>query len=94
MAYFVITYDVRARPGHSYEPLYEWLNNSEAAHLQNSVWLLDIALTAIQVREAMKPHMHNDDTWCVLEIFHNSMWGTWRARETGVDWLKARMAQQ
>lgn len=94
MSLFVITYDVRTRPGHDYQPLYDQLANWDAAHLQNSVWLADLNGTAIQVRESLKPYMHQDDTLCVLQLFKNSGWATLNARKTGTDWLKDHMDQR
>jgi CRISPR/Cas system-associated endoribonuclease Cas2 len=94
MAYYVITYDIRDRPGHDYQPLYDQLASWNAAHLQNSVWLADLNGTAVQVRDTLRSHMHNDDTFCVLRVFHNSKWATWNARKTATDWLKAHMDQQ
>lgn len=94
MAYYMISYDIRARPGHDYQPLYDQLNSWGATHLQNSIWLASLNGKAAVVRDVLRNHMHTDDTFCVLQIFPNSDWATWNARTTGTDWLKAQVAPQ
>ena len=91
MAYFVLTYDVRAK-NHDYKPLYDLMNTWRAAHLQDSIWLAELNGTAKSIRETMRAHMHSDDTVCVIQVFHNSGWATWNARKTGVDWLSSHMS--
>jgi hypothetical protein len=92
MALYIITYDIRTRPGHDYQPLYDLLTAWRAAHLQNSVWLVESNNRASVVRDSLLRHMHRDDTFCVNQIFSNSDWATWNARREGVDWLKPHMA--
>jgi hypothetical protein len=84
----VLTYDERASHQHDYGRLYELLDLWKTAHLQNSVWLVDRSGTAAQVRDAMKTHMHTDDTICVVEISPTGDWATLSARETGNDLVK------
>jgi CRISPR/Cas system-associated endoribonuclease Cas2 len=86
MTLYVITYDVRAK-NPEYQSLYDQLNEWGAAHLQNSVWLADMNGTAAAVRDALRRHLHPDDRVCVIQIFSNSDWATWKARKTGTDWL-------
>lgn len=93
MAYYAITYDVRTRPGHDYQPLYDQLNAWSAAHLQNSVWLVDLSGGASQVRETLNQHLHPDDTCCVIQVFENSDWATWNARQEGVDWMRTHLGR-
>ena len=88
---FVITYDVRLK-NHAYESLYDQLKAWGASHLQNSVWLLDTNLPAVTVRNTLQQHMHQDDTCCVIQFFHNSAWATNAARPEGVNFLKAKVA--
>ena len=64
-ALFVLTYEQRATH-HDYANLYQLLNSWHAAHLQNSVWLADMNGTAAAIRDAMKAHMHPDDTVGVI----------------------------
>jgi CRISPR/Cas system-associated endoribonuclease Cas2 len=89
MALYVITYDVRAKNSEDYQSLYDQLNEWGAGHLQNSVWLADMDGTAAAVRDALRRHLHPDDTVCVIQIFPNSDWATRHARKTGTDWLKS-----
>jgi CRISPR/Cas system-associated endoribonuclease Cas2 len=89
VAYFVVTYDVRLR-NHSYQPLYDQLNAWQAAHLQDSVWLLEMNATAAAIRDALMAHMHRDDTACVVQLAVGANWATRGARPEGTAWLQAR----
>jgi CRISPR/Cas system-associated endoribonuclease Cas2 len=89
MSLYVIAYDVRAK-NHEYQPLYDQLAKWNAAHLQNSVWLANLNGGATTVKDALKAHMHADDTVCVIELPEPlGDWATSHARKTGNDWLRA-----
>ena len=88
MPLFAITFDERKRT-HNYKPLYDQLNTWGAAHLQNSVWLVNLNARAGQVRDALFSHMHSDDTVCVIELEQGSSWSAQNVRQTGSDWLTA-----
>ena len=90
MTLYLLSYDVRAT-NHSYQPLYDQLADWDAAHLQNSVWLANLNGTAAAVRDAMRAHMHADDTVCVIQLSDGADWATVHARKVGVDWLKANL---
>jgi len=89
MSLYVITYDVRAKNPQDYPSLYDQLNEWGAKHLQNSVWLASLNGTAAEVRDALRRHLHPDDTVCVIQIFSNSDWAMWNARKTGTGWLRS-----
>jgi CRISPR/Cas system-associated endoribonuclease Cas2 len=90
MTLFVLTYDVRATH-HDYTNLYNLLASWRAAHLQNSVWLADMNGNAAAVRDAMKAHMHLDDTVAVIQMPSTGTdWATIHTRPEGTAWLKAR----
>jgi hypothetical protein len=89
MTFFVLTYDVRATH-HDYSNLYALLNSWRAAHLQNSVWLAVMNGAATAVRDAMKAHMHPDDTVAVIQLATGATWATVHTRPEGTAWLKAR----
>ena len=90
MPLFVLTYDVRATH-HDYSNLYALLNSWRAGHLQNSVWLADMNGTAEAVRDAMRTHMHKDDTVSVIQLPApgNANWAAINCRPEGITWLKA-----
>ncbi|MGB7101498.1 MAG: hypothetical protein WBD95_22365, partial [Xanthobacteraceae bacterium] len=76
---------------HDYTNLYSLLNSWRAAHLQNSVWLAELNLGAQATMEAMRAHMHNDDTICVIELpASGAAWWSANCRQEGINWLKAR----
>lgn len=90
MTLYVLTYDVRAT-NHDYTRLYALLNSWKAAHLQDSVWLADMTGAAAAVRNAMRTHMHPDDTVCIIQLpAAGANWATIHARPEGTAWLKAR----
>jgi CRISPR/Cas system-associated endoribonuclease Cas2 len=89
MARFIISYDERV--GHSYAELYKTLNDWGAAHLQNSVWLLEINSSADAIRDAIQRHTHPNDTVCVIQLTDgHANWATNNARQEGNNWLKTR----
>jgi hypothetical protein len=89
MTLFVLTYDVRAT-NHDYTNLYSLLNSWRAAHLQNSVWLADMNGTAEAIRDAMRTHMHRDDTIGVIQLpaSGTANWAAINCRPEGATWLK------
>lgn len=89
MTLFVLTYDERIST-HDYTPLYDLLNSWGAAHLQNSVWLANLNGKAAAVRDAMRIHMHPNDTIAVIELAAVPDWATIGTRPEGLTWLKAR----
>lgn len=91
MPNYLITYDVRAT-NHSYQPLYDQLDAWGAAHLQNSVWLATLAGPAETIRDILRAHTHNDDTVAVVQLRDGipAQWATWKVRQTGVNWLRAK----
>lgn len=90
MTLYVLTYDQRATH-HDYSNLYQLLNSWRAAHLQNSVWLADMNGTAATVRDAMKTHMHPDDTISVIQMpSSGTNWATIHCRPEGTGWLQSR----
>lgn len=93
MAYYVITYDLRKKPGHDYQPLYDQLKSWGAKHLQDSVWLASLNGNAEVVRNSLTRHAHSDDTFCVIQVFANSDWATIGARADGCGWLKEYLNQ-
>lgn len=87
MPKYIITYDERTRT-HDYKPLYKQLNDWQAAHLQNSVWLANLKGDAAEIRKLLLSHMHKDDTLAVLRLPDNDWeWATHNVRETGRIWL-------
>jgi CRISPR/Cas system-associated endoribonuclease Cas2 len=88
MTLYVITYDVRLT-NHDYKGLYDQLEKWKAAHLQNSVWLVDYNGKSKAVRDALKAHMHSDDTISVIQLAEDFDWATLRVRSEGTDWMNA-----
>lgn len=89
MGNFIITYELRAT-NHDYTPFYNLQDELKAAHLQNSVWLLEHSGTATDVHEHIKARMREGDALCVLELptAEQTGWCCTQMRATGLDWLK------
>jgi hypothetical protein len=93
MALFVLSYD-QSSTYHDYSNLFALLTSWRAAHLQNSVWLVDMNGNAETVRDAMRAHMHTDDTVAVIQL-PGPGFGSWAAvqcRPEGITWLRAHIA--
>jgi CRISPR/Cas system-associated endoribonuclease Cas2 len=90
MALYLISYDVRLK-NHDYQSLYDTLNHWKAAHLQNSVWLVESSAAAQVVLQSLQQHVHSDDTICVIELKAGVGWETVHARPTGNAWLSSHV---
>jgi hypothetical protein len=90
VSFYIITYDERQRT-RDYQPLYDALDKLGAAHLQNSVWLLDRSTgTAESIHNHLKTAMHPDDTLCLIELPNRlGDWCYTNVRKAGGDWLRA-----
>lgn len=92
MAFYIITYELKAAD-HDHTKLYEQLFSWRANHLQNSVWLATLDLSASDIRNALIDRMHPEDTVCVVEIKSGSAWATRNARPDGASFLKTAIQQ-
>ncbi len=90
MALFLLTYDV-CSADHDYSGLCELLEKWQAAHLLNSVWLVERNSTATAVLDEMEPHMHCDDTIAAIELAGDGDWAAKNVRDEGVYWLSRHL---
>lgn len=86
MAHFMISYDLHNQ--RTYEPVWKKLGSWGAVRLLESMWLVTLNNTALEVRDALKAVIDADDSIAVIELEPSAMWGTWNAKKDGVDWLK------
>jgi hypothetical protein len=89
MAHFIISYDLHNT--RTYAPVWEKLESWGAVRLLESLWVVSLENTAIEVRDALKGVIDDDDSTAVVELKRGSMWGTTLAKKAGVDWLKANI---
>lgn len=57
-------------------------------HLQKSVWLVESALTASEIRESIRGALYPKDVLFVARLQGN--WASWALGEERNDWLKKR----
>jgi hypothetical protein len=55
-------------------------------HLEKSVWLVESALNAAEIRETIKPTLYNGDKLFVARLHGN--WASWTLGDQRNNWLK------
>jgi len=90
MAVYLVTYDGAIPGPDGPQELLAELRKIGAVRLQLSVWLLDVAETAAQVRDAFKSYMDPNDRIFVVEITPAALWAGYRMMPPSDDWLFAR----
>lgn len=89
MAVFVLSYDLR-QPGRNYEALYQALRRVDGVRVLESVWLIDVAQTAAQVRDAVKSHLDRNDGVLVVEIREFADWAYANLIGSNGAWLQRK----
>ncbi len=89
MAVYMVSYDLRA-PGRNYQPLYDDLKSVDSVRALESVWLIDVAQTASQVRDALLKHLDANDGVLVLNIPVGSGWAYSDLLPRAGTWLKSK----
>lgn len=86
---FVIAYDLRS-PNDTPEDYERVIARIKAdfawCHLQKSVWLVESALSASEIRESIKPTFHSADELFVARLQGN--WATWALGDRRNNWLR------
>jgi hypothetical protein len=73
MAVYMLSYDLR-QPGRNYRDLYDELRRLDGVRVLESVWLVDVTQTAMQVRDAVETYLDRNDGVLVLEITQFADW--------------------
>lgn len=88
---FVIAYDLR-QPNDTpqdYERVISYLKtNFSWCHLEKSVWLIEAALNAAEIRESMRTTLYPSDVLFVARLQGN--WASWGLGGERNSWLKMR----
>lgn len=88
---FVVTYDLR-EPNDApqdYERVISHIKANFAwCHLQKSVWLVDSALNAAEIRESIRITLHQNDLLLVARLQGN--WASWALGDARNNWLRQR----
>lgn len=88
MALFLVSYDLHYR--RDYGPLTTALLGYGGVKLLESVWLVDLAVSAATLRDALVGNVDSDDSVAVLQLASPGMWATTRAMPQGTAWLKQK----
>lgn len=91
MGTYIIGYDLHPSRGETYEELYNAIKNVGTTwwHHLDSTWVVVSSKTAIQVRDALSPHLRSDDQLLVVQ---SSGVGAWVGfNDKGSSWLKENL---
>lgn len=86
MAIFCVSYD--CHKVRDYQALWTALEESGGVRLLESLWLISLDWTAVELRDAIMIHLDNDDSLAVLELDASKGWATAHAKEEGMEWLR------
>jgi len=89
MTFYIISYDQHRDK--DYTPVWNALRKSGAKRILESVWLLEIGLTAAQVLDSLKQLTRNEDSLAIVELKTESDWAAYRTQPEGVTWLQAHI---
>lgn len=89
MAVYLVSYDLR-QPGRNYEPLWQDLRNAGGVRALESLWLVDVNQTAVQVRDLLRTHLDANDRIMVVEITPAAAWAGWALLPPAGDWIKGK----
>ncbi|HUN86881.1 MAG TPA: hypothetical protein VMU48_21055 [Terracidiphilus sp.] len=86
----MIAYDLR-EPNDTpqdYERVIAFKSTFTWCHLQKSVWLVESALNAAEIRDSMRSTLHKGDVLFVARLQGN--WASWTLGDARNNWLKER----
>jgi len=88
MTTYIVGYDLTHKDGHDYTNLINALKKSFSNwwHNLDSTWVIVTSLSAVQVRDTLRPHMHRDDKLLVVQSAGIGAWSGFA--ESGSTWLK------
>lgn len=89
MAVYLVSYDLR-QPGQNYQALHAELRSVDSVRVLESLWLLDVPQTAVQVRDAVASYVDRNDGVLVAEIMPGSDWAYVNLRGNTGAWLKRK----
>ncbi|UQO35931.1 hypothetical protein [Burkholderia cepacia] len=84
---FIVGYDLVRKGSHDYSNLIATLENSFSKwwHHLDSTWVIVTDKTAKQVRDTLRPHMHQDDELLVIQSGGVGAWAGFN--QAGSSWL-------
>ena len=88
MSVFLLAYDlVNERGSHDYQPLWDELKRLDAHRVQDSLWLISLTNTPVEVKGHFAEFMDGDDKLWVTKLRKNQFTFT-KANGGTNDWLK------
>ena len=86
----MITYDLN-RPGQKYESLYEAIRelSERVLHAVDSTWIVQTKLNAVQIREALRPHIDSNDKLIVMRLADE--WAALGLTDEEFAWLQGQI---
>lgn len=86
LAIFCVSYDChKVRDDQAFRTA---LEEAGGVRLLDSLWLISLDWTAVELRDAVMAHLDSDESLVVLELDPSKTWATARAREEGTEWLR------
>ena len=91
MTTFVIGYDIHPSKGETYDELIAAIKivGSTWWHHLDSTWVVVSQKTAVQIRDALIPHLRSDDQLLVAVLAGEAAWTGFN--ENGSSWLKSNL---
>ncbi len=87
---YVVSYDQHR--DRDYTPIWNQLSQWGAKRVLESVWFLTSSMTASEIRDQLMAVTRKEDSLVVLELTPSTKWGTYRAQDEGVQWLRTNIA--
>ncbi|SFH56410.1 hypothetical protein SAMN05216299_1232 [Nitrosospira sp. Nsp14] len=75
MAVYLVTYDLKA-PGRNYDPVYDYLRGFIHCKGLESVWLIQTALSSLDIRDKLMSLIDSNDVIFVARL--STTWGSYR----------------
>ena len=89
MAGYLVGYELQ-QPG-GYARVRDWLAARGAVRLLESLWAMQSEDSALELRNALKEVLGEDDAVAIVEIKPGSWWACENAEAEGLDWLRRRI---
>lgn len=89
MSILMISYDLRT-PGRNYQDLYAAIKAVDHCHALESVWLIDVNQTSIQVRDSLKALADANDGILVIEFAPQAGWAYSNLLPGAGEWIKRK----
>jgi hypothetical protein len=87
---YVVSYDQHR--DRDYTPIWNQFSKWGAKRVLESVLFFTSSMTASEIRDQLMAVTRKEDSLVVLELTPSAKWGTYRAQDEGVQWLRTNIA--